>query len=67
MGGTTKQILERNKMKNAYEEEHSVKSLMEYSGLSRAGVYKIAAKLGRLPTREELDNRPKVGRPRKYK
>lgn len=54
-------------MKNDHEEENNVKSLMNYSGLSRAGIYKIAAKLGRLPTREELDNRPKVGRPRKYK
>ena len=65
--GITKKILERKiKMKNGHEEENNVKTLMKYSGLSRARIYEMAKKIGRLPTREEIDNRPKVGRPKKY-
>lgn len=44
----------------------TIQALSEYSGLSKPQIYYIARKLGRLPTREELDNRPKGGRPKKY-
>ena len=44
----------------------TIQSLAEYPGLSKTQIYYIARKVGRLPTREELDNRPKVGRPKKY-
>lgn len=48
------------------ESGETIKSLCEYSGLSKSQVYSIAKRLGRLPTRSELDNRPKGGRPKKY-
>lgn len=44
----------------------TIQSLCAYSGLSKSQIYSIAKRLGRLPTRSELDNRPKGGRPKKY-
>lgn len=52
-------------------EEEKVKAsspaekLAEEAGVSRTVVYRLAKKLGRLPTLDELKNR-KNGRPRKY-
>lgn len=42
-----------------------VQELMKITGRSKTTIYKLAAKLGRLPTVEEVLNRPN-GRPRKY-
>lgn len=43
-----------------------VQELMKLTGRSKTTIYKLASKLGRLPTVEEVLNRPN-GRPRKYK
>lgn len=45
---------------------NKVEELAKLTGKSRVWIYKIAQKLGRLPTPEEVLSR-KVGRPRKYK
>lgn len=44
----------------------TVNELSIATGKSKVTIYKVARKLGRLPTVEEVLNR-KVGRPRKYK
>ena len=43
-----------------------VNELVKVTGKSRAVIYKLAKKLGRLPTVTEVMNR-KNGRPKKYK
>ena len=43
----------------------SVQDLMKLTGRSKTTIYKLAGKLGRLPTVEEVMNR-KNGRPKKY-
>lgn len=47
------------------ENKMTVKELAEASGKSRESIYKLARKLGRLPTLEEVIA-VKMGRPRKY-
>jgi predicted transcriptional regulator len=47
-------------------EKPTVQELMKKTGRSKATIYNIAKKLGRLPTVEEILNQPPVGRPRKY-
>lgn len=42
-----------------------VQELMEQTGRSKAIIYRLAKRLGRLPTVEEVINRPN-GRPKKY-
>lgn len=42
-----------------------VEELMKETGRSFITIYKVARRLGRKPTKEEVLNRP-VGRPRKY-
>lgn len=44
----------------------TVEELAKATGKSKVTIYKVARRLGRLPTVEEVLNR-KVGRPRKYK
>lgn len=44
----------------------TVDELAKATGKSKVTIYKVARKLGRLPTVDEVLNR-KVGRPRKYK
>ena len=43
----------------------TVDELVEATGRSRVTIYKVARKLGRMPSVEEILNR-KNGRPRKY-
>lgn len=43
----------------------SVKELAQKTGRSTQAIYQLIKKLGRVPTIEEIQNRP-VGRPRKY-
>lgn len=43
----------------------TVDELVEATGRSRVTIYKVAHKLGRMPSVEEVLNR-KNGRPRKY-
>ena len=43
----------------------TVDELVKETGKSRVTIYKVAKRLGRLPSVEEIMNRP-VGRPRKY-
>ena len=43
----------------------TIQELSKETGRSRVTIYKVAKKLGRLPTKEEVLNR-KNGRPRKY-
>lgn len=43
----------------------TIDELVEKTGKSKVTVYKVAKRLGRIPTVEEVMNRP-VGRPRKY-
>lgn len=40
--------------------------IAEVTGKSRAWIYKMAEKLGRLPTIQEVENTPPSGRPTKY-
>ena len=51
--------------KNEAGQEQSVKYLVEQSGKSKASIYNLAKKLGRLPKLEEIKAQSK-GRPRKY-
>ena len=44
----------------------SIKDLVAITGKSKSVIYALAKKLGRLPTIEEVINRPN-GRPKKYK
>lgn len=46
-------------------ENLSVKELAEKTGRSTQVIYRLIKKLGRVPTIEEIINRPN-GRPRKY-
>ena len=43
----------------------TVDELVKITGKSKVTVYKVARRLGRIPTVEEVMNRP-VGRPKKY-
>ena len=43
----------------------TIDELAEITGRSRVTIYKVARRLGRIPTIEEVLNR-KNGRPRKY-
>lgn len=43
----------------------TVKELAEKTNKSQVVIYRLARKLGRIPTEDEVLNR-KVGRPRKY-
>lgn len=43
-----------------------VSEIAEVTGKSRAWIYKMAEKLGRLPTIQEVENTPPSGRPAKY-
>ena len=43
----------------------TIQELAEITGRSRVTIYKVARRLGRIPTIEEVLNR-KNGRPRKY-
>ena len=43
-----------------------VSEISEVTGKSRAWIYKMAEKLGRLPTIQEVENTPPSGRPTKY-
>ena len=43
-----------------------VSEIAEVTGKSRAWIYKMAEKLGRLPTIQEVENTPPSGRPTKY-
>lgn len=45
----------------------TVKELVELGGKSETIVYRLAKRLGRLPTVEELKTERKPGRPKKYK
>lgn len=45
---------------------YSISELSKITGKSRAAIYNLAKKLGRIPTIEEINNQ-KVGRPTKYK
>lgn len=45
----------------------TVKELSEATGYSKGTIYKLAIKLGRMPTFKEVVAERKVGRPRKYK
>lgn len=47
------------------KENLSVKELAEKTGRSTQVIYRLIKKLGRVPTIEEINNRPN-GRPRKY-
>lgn len=51
----------------AKSEDISVQTLMQQSGKSKATIYNLAKKLGRLPTLAEITAQSKKrGRPRKY-
>ena len=43
----------------------TIEELVEITGKSKVTFYKVARRLGRVPTVEEIMNRP-VGRPKKY-
>lgn len=43
----------------------TINELSEKTGKSLVTIYKVARRLGRIPTEEEIMNR-KVGRPKKY-
>ena len=43
-----------------------VSEIAEVTGKSRAWIYKIAERLGRIPTIQEVENTPPSGRPTKY-
>jgi hypothetical protein len=43
----------------------TIDELVENTGKSKVTIYKVARRLGRIPTIEEVMNR-KAGRPRKY-
>lgn len=43
----------------------TIDELAEKTGKSKVVIYKVAKRLGRIPTIEEIMNR-QVGRPRKY-
>lgn len=43
----------------------TIDELVKKTGKSKVTIYKVARKLGRIPTEEEVLNRS-VGRPRKY-
>ena len=47
------------------KENLSVKELAEKTGRSTQVIYRLIKRLGRVPTVEEIKNRP-TGRPRKY-
>lgn len=46
--------------------EHKASDLVKITGRSKVVIYRLARKLGRLPTVEEVMNR-KTGRPKKYR
>lgn len=43
-----------------------VSEIAEVTGKSRAWIYKMAERLGRIPTIQEVENTPPSGRPTKY-
>ena len=43
-----------------------VSEIAEVTGKSRAWIYKMAERLGRIPTIQEVENTPPSGRPAKY-
>jgi predicted DNA-binding transcriptional regulator AlpA len=45
----------------------TVKELVELGGKSETTIYKLAKRLGRLPTIEEVKEERLPGRPKKYK
>lgn len=58
-------FVRQNEVKMESEKKYTVEDLARITNRSKSAIYRLAKRLGRLPTIEEIENR-KTGRPNKY-
>lgn len=58
-------FVRQNEVKMESEKKYTVEDLARITNRSKSAIYRLAKRLGRLPTIEEIETR-KTGRPNKY-